>query len=70
MKATPEMAKTMIETYDWAIDQLSDISLYGPPTRHVHYLQLYGIETREHTLRTDIERRQHWVNILNGGLTC
>lgn len=67
MKATPEMAKTMIETYDWAIDQLSDISLYGPPTKHVHYWSLHGGETREHALRTDLERRQHWIDILNKG---
>ena len=67
MKATPEMAKTMIKTYDWSIDQLADISLYGPPTRHVHYWSLHAGETREEALRTDLERRQHWINILNKG---
>ena len=64
MKPTLENALTMIHTYDWSISQLSDISLYGPPTRHVYYLQLYSCETREEALRTDLERRQYWINIL------
>lgn len=67
MKPTVANAKTMIKTYDWSIDQLTDISLYGPPTRHIHYWSLYGGETREEALRTDLERRQHWINILNKG---
>lgn len=53
-------AETMIQTYEWAIAQLSDISLYGPPTQHVFYWQIYSGETREESLRTDLERLAHW----------
>lgn len=67
MKPTFENSVIMVKTYDWSISQLSDISLYGPPTLHVHYLQLYGNETREESLRTDLERRAYWLNIMEKG---
>jgi hypothetical protein len=60
MKITASTAQTMISTYEWSIAQLSDVSLYGPPTRHVYYFMLYGGETREESLRTDLERLQYW----------
>jgi len=52
--------KSMINVYEWSIAQLSDISLYGPPTRRQYYFQKYGMETREESLRTDLERLEHW----------
>lgn len=66
MKPTKENAITMIRTYDWSISQLSDVSIYGPPTRHVYYWQLYSGETREECLYSDLERRQYWIDILEG----
>lgn len=67
MKPTVQNAKTMIKTYDWAIDQLTEISLYGPPTKHQHYWSLYAGETREEALRTDLERRDYWIGVLEKG---
>lgn len=67
MKPTVENAKFMIGVYDWSIAQLSDISLEGPPTRHVHYWQHYAGETREDALRVDIERREYWKSVLEQG---
>jgi hypothetical protein len=55
----------MIEVYEWAIAQFSDISLYGPPTRHVYYLQLYAGETREAMMKADLDRLAYWTNILH-----
>lgn len=65
MKTTKEMAETMIDAYEWSIRQLSDISLYGPPTKHVYYLQIYGAESREFSMRTDLARLEHWRGVLN-----
>lgn len=67
MKPTLANARHMIEVYDWTILQLSDIALHGPPTMHVYYWQLYGGETREEALRTDLERRKYWIDIFNKG---
>lgn len=55
-----DKARTMVEVYEWSISTLSDVSLYGPPTRHQYYFQLYSPETREETLRTDLERLEYW----------
>lgn len=55
----------MIKTYEWAIAQFNDISLYGPPTRHVYYLQLYGGETREAMMKTDLDRLAYWKGVMN-----
>ncbi|WOZ57418.1 hypothetical protein [Pseudomonas phage vB_PseuGesM_254] len=68
MKPTVSNAKTMIKVYDWSISQLSDVALHGPPTMHVHCWQLYAGETREEALRTDLERRQYWIDIFNKGV--
>ena len=65
MEPTRANAKAMISTYDWAIAQFSDVSLYGPPTRHVYYMQLYGGETREEMMRGDLARRNYWVKMLS-----
>lgn len=67
MKPTKEMAISMIKTYDWSIAQLSDISLYGPPTRHVYCTQLYSGESREEALRIDLERLEYWKGVLEKG---
>lgn len=65
MKATKENAKHMIDVYNWSINQLIDISLYGPPTAHVYYLLKYSGETREKTLREDLDRLAYWEGVLN-----
>ena len=62
---TKANARIMIKTYEQNIAQFSDISLYGPPTRHMHYMQLYSGETREEMLRIDLERLAYWKGVLN-----
>lgn len=61
---TKDRAEYMIGVYEWHIAQLSDISLYGPPARHVFYWQRGGRETREEALRTDLERLEFWRDVL------
>lgn len=48
--------ESLINVYERSIGMWSDVSLYGPPTKTVHYHQLYNPETREETLRYDLKR--------------
>lgn len=67
MKPTKDNARAMIDTYEWDIAVWGDISLYGPPTLHVFYSQMYSGETREETLLADLERLAYWKSVLAEG---
>lgn len=58
-------ALNMISVYEWSLAQWSDISLYGPPTRHQYYTQKLDPESREQRMRADCERLAHWQAVLD-----
>lgn len=55
-------ASAMVELYDWSIDQWLEDT---PLTKHQQMFIKYSGNTLEEELRSDLERRQHWINIRN-----